>query len=431
MTKQVKFFIGIIIVIILVAVVYIFGRKEQAPPENVELTFWNLWDDSDSVKDAIVAYKAKRPWVTINYYKRPYAGYEEELVDMIAEGKGPDIFTIHNTWVPKHQGKLSVLPTTLMPVGTYRDTFADVAVQDFIVDEQIYAIPLSIDTLALYYNKDFFNSANIPFPPTTWNDFNEDVKKLTLFDEKGDITRAGATIGAVDNVNRAVDILSLLMLQQGSDIVDKTTGKVTFNKSMQSADGTIVISGLDALKFYTSFSNPLKSVYTWNPNMDYSVDAFAYGKAAMMLGYSYHNDTIKFKNPGLNFGVTEMPQINSATSRVNYANYWAETVWAGSKNQEEAWKFLLFLAERENLQGYLEKTNKPTSRRDMVALRSGTALGIFDGQILSAKSWYEIDNVAIENYLADMLRLVVQRKATEDTAMRQAADQIELLMKKY
>ncbi len=430
MTKQVKIFIGIVVVIILGAGVYFFGRKEPVPPENVELTFWNLWDDSDTMKDAIAAYKAVRPWVNINYYKRPYAGYEEELVDMIAEGKGPDIFAIHNTWVPKHQRKMSTLPETLMTVGTYRDTFADVATQDFIDNGQIYAIPLSIDTLALYYNKDFFNSANIPYPPTTWNEFNDDVKKLTLFDESGDIVRAGATVGTVDNVNRAVDILDLLILQQGSDIVDKTTGKVTFNKAMTSGDGSTVIPGLDALTFYTAFSNPLKSVYTWNANMDYSVDAFAYGKAAMMLGYSYHNATIKFKNPGLNFGVSEMPQINSATSRVNYANYWGEAVWAGSPNQEEAWRFLMFLAERENLQGYLEMTGKPTSRRDMVSDRSGASLGIFDGQILSAKSWYQLDNVALENYLADMIRLVVQRQKTEEDSMRQAADQIELLMKK-
>lgn len=432
MERKIKILGTFLFVVMLAAAIYIFGRKPQPPPEDVEITFWNLWDDSDVLSQAIAAYAEIKPWVKIDYKKKTYNEYEELLINSMAAGKGPDIFTIHNTWLPKHKDKIAPVAEDLMTAGEYRDIFADVAARDLVEQDEIYAIPFSIDTLALYYNKDFFNSANIPFAPETWNEFNDAVKKLTLFDEQGDIIRAGAAIGTVDNINRSTDILNLLMLQQGSEIVDKESEQVTFNKAIQTADKTVIIPGLDALKFYTSFSNPLRSVYTWNSELNYSLDAFAYGEAAMMFGYSYHGDLVKFKTPGLNFGVAPMPQINTATNKVNYANYWAQTVSANSENAQEAWEFLLFLSNQNNLKGYLEKTNRPTSRRDMVFNRSeDSIMSIFDAQILSAKSWYQVNNVAIENILADMLKLIIQRKSTEENAMKQAADQIELLMKQY
>ena len=42
----------------------------------------------------------------------------------------------------------------------------------------IYALPLSIDTLAMIYNKDMFDSAGIATPPATWDDFEADISKL-------------------------------------------------------------------------------------------------------------------------------------------------------------------------------------------------------------------------------------------------------------
>ena len=48
--------------------------------------------------------------------------------------------------------------------------------QDALQDDKVYGIPLSIDTLALYYNKDHFREAGLVEAPATWNEFVTTVK---------------------------------------------------------------------------------------------------------------------------------------------------------------------------------------------------------------------------------------------------------------
>ncbi|PIP29532.1 ABC transporter substrate-binding protein, partial [Candidatus Kuenenbacteria bacterium CG23_combo_of_CG06-09_8_20_14_all_36_9] len=42
---------------------------------------------------------------------------------------------------------------------------------------QILGLPLSLDTLTLFYNRDHFNAAGLIQAPSTWQEFNEAVIK--------------------------------------------------------------------------------------------------------------------------------------------------------------------------------------------------------------------------------------------------------------
>jgi len=74
----------------------------------------------------------------------------------MATGRGPDIYMIHNTWIPRYEEKLLGVPSELITIKDFQENFVDVVYKDFIVDGYIAALPLSVDTLALYYNKDIF-----------------------------------------------------------------------------------------------------------------------------------------------------------------------------------------------------------------------------------------------------------------------------------
>ena len=45
-----------------------------------------------------------------------------------------------------------------------------------------YATPLNYATLMMYYHKDLFTAAGITAPPTTWAEWQSDIKKLTKAD---------------------------------------------------------------------------------------------------------------------------------------------------------------------------------------------------------------------------------------------------------
>ena len=415
--------------------VFIFGLAasfpgcKEKPLQSVELEFWGVFDDSDVWRELINQFNKEYPKTQIKYYKKTYSTYEKDLLEAMATGRGPDIFMIHHTWLPRYRDKIIDAPEELITFKEIQDDFVDVVLDDFTLNGSIFALPLGIDTLALYYNKDIFNTVGIPQPPLTWTEFLEDVKKITQKDERGNIIRAGAALGTARNINRSTDVLSLLMIQSGVKMVDQERNQATFDQRLD-LNGERYDAGEKALEFYTDFANPLKSVYTWNNRMHYSIDAFYEGKVAMMINYSYHIPTIRAKSPYLNFDIAPMPQIQSSDNDVNYANYWGMAVSRNNEESKRAWEFIIWLSQKENHQQYIQLTNKPSARRDLIIdQKTDPDLGIFANQALTAHSWYQVDNLAIEQYLADMIELIVLSQTTIEEAIAEAVNQITLLMR--
>jgi len=406
-----------------------FPGCKSSPLEQTELEFWGAFDDSDVFNELIADFNSEFPRTKIKYYKKVYLTYEKDLLEAMASGRGPDIFMIHHTWVPKYEDKIWAAPSDLVLIKDIQDNFVDVVYKDFVIDGYVVALPLSVDTLALYYNKDIFNTVGIAQPPQTWEEFLGVLEKLTIKDERDNIIRAGASLGTARNVNRSTDILSLLMLQSGAQMINQNKTTATFNGAVE-LDNKNFYPGQRALEFYTDFANPLKSSYTWNTRMHYSIDAFYEGTTAMMFNYSYYLPTIKAKSPYLNFGVAKMPQIESSEKDINYANYWGMAVSRNSENSEQAWEFINWLTQKESSKKYLEKTKKPTARRDLVDWQKNDQdVGIFAEQSLSAQSWYQTDSLSIENIFADMIESIVLGEETINKAIDKSINQINLLMK--
>lgn len=429
MSKNAKIIVISVVAVLLIAgglFIFFYGRK-PAISQEAKIEFWGVFDDSDVFRTLIEEYNEIFPKVEITYYKKDYQTYEKDLLETMAAGQGPDIFMLHHTWLPRYQGKIiPVSSSEVISLKQVQEEFVDVAANDFIKESKIYALPLTVDTIALYYNKNIFNSAGLPQPPQNWEEFLTDVEKLTARDEGGNIVRAGAAVGGARNVNRSTDVVALLMLQSGARMSDENTGEVFFHRPVV-LEGETFYPGERALQFYTDFANPLKSIYTWNNRMDYSIDIFSEGKAAMMLNYSYHIPTIKAKSPYLNFALAPMPQIKGSANSVNYANYWGLTVSRNSKDSQPAWQFIRWLSQKEQAKKYLELSKRPTARRDLVNWQKDDLdLAVFAQQSLSAYSWRQVDNLTIEQELADMIESVVLGEATTNEAINKAANNINL-----
>jgi len=78
----------------------------------------------------------------------------------------------------------------------------------------------------------------------------------------------------------------------------------------------------------------------------------------------------------------------------------------------------------------LEITRKPTARKDLVNWQKEDAeLGVFANQSLTAQSWYQIDNNAIETILAESIKSVILGSTTVQKAIETAIGKINLLMR--
>jgi multiple sugar transport system substrate-binding protein len=431
------YIIGGILAVLLIAAGVLFFSSGKSPAVNnngpIELTWWKTFETSENIQDLISDYQALHKNVTINYVKKDVTDYEQELLNAAASGNSPDIFSIHNDWLPKQKDKISPMPSNLMSLRAYHDAFAEVASTDFIAENKIFAIPLALDTLALYYNKDLLGSVGISQPPATWPELVADIQKLTKTGSSGGFSRSGVALGTSTNINRSVDILSLLMLQNGTQFYSADQNQATFDKSQDnpgSSSGSFN-PGATALAFYTQFADPSKVTYTWNAKSDFNLDAFAQGKVAMMVSFNYLQPMIKSRAPNLNWGVSPIPQVSDDATKVNFANYWGETVAKSSANAAVAWDFLNFITQRAELTKYYEKHKQVSSRKDILATQTADAeIGVFAEAALTARSIYKKDPNVFEAVFAKMIDDVVLRNFTPEQAIQNAAQQVNLNLQK-
>jgi ABC-type glycerol-3-phosphate transport system substrate-binding protein len=422
--------VGAIAFILFISVILILRNIGGPSIEQADLEFWGVFDTRQDFAKAIKSFQQNDQGIKITYKQFSFEDYERALIDALAAGAGPDLIMFHHTWLKEHRNKFAPMPEissiTNLPFiipTQFKEQFVDVAYDDLVYQDQIYGIPLYVDTLALYYNKDMFNTAGITMPPTDWDDFNDNVELLTKFDNQGNIIQAGAAIGTARNINRSTDILSALMVQNGTRMNNATNTLVTFTRSV---DGKRV--GENALEYYTDFANPLKSVYTWNDSQHYSIDAFIQEEVAMMFNYSHQIPIVQKRFERLNFSVAPMPQFSELDTK-NYANYWAIGVSGASDHKDAAWRFLSYLGSKNGTMEYLNETNRPSARRDIIDVqRNDPQLGVFAVQALSAKSWTQIDNVAVEQIFADMIEDVNFKREDVRRALRAAESSLNTLM---
>ena len=149
----------------------------------------------------------------------------------------------------------------------------------------------------------------------------------------------------------------------------------------------------------------------------------------MIFNYAYQLPNLKAKNPLLNLGVAPIPQNNPAKA-VNYANYWGYTVSNKSQYSDLIWDFILLLTTNQNnARNYLQETQKPPALRFLINEYSNDPeIGIFAKQILTAKSWPQINDNKIETIFSDMIESVINGRQSAETALDQAEAEVSQLM---
>jgi multiple sugar transport system substrate-binding protein len=418
-------------ILLLLVLVFIFRGilSKGSQIKEATLTWWGLWEDDSIVTPIINEYQQKNPKIKIKYIRQSKQDYRERLTNALAKGTGPDIFRFHNTWVPMFKNELDVLPASVMSAAEYAQTFFPIASSDLTNGVGLVGIPLEYDGLTMFVNEDIFTLAG-KIPPTNWNDFRNVAVDLTIKDDQGIITQAGAALGRVENVDHWQEILGLMMLQNGANLAKP-----------------IGVAAEGALSFFTLFSS---SLGVWDATLPPSTSAFAAGKLAMYFGPSWRAFEIKEQNPNLKFKAVPVPQLAKEGTRmqnVAYASYWAEGVWARGKNKQVAWDFLKFLSSKESLQKMYQSASQvrlfgePYSRIDMAQLlATDPILGPIMADAANAQSWYLASrtydgptgiNSQISKYFEDCINSVNSGTNPVNKALETAANGVAQVLSQY
>ncbi len=412
-------------------------KKKPIELQPLKLSVWYVHEDSSSLKPLFDKYRELHPTISISYQKFGIDEYERQLLEAWAEDRGPDIYFLPNNWIAKYKSKITPLPSKIkLPyreikstgIGSLQKTdvidsvkevkttslndliqnYPNVVYEDVVKGNEIYGLPMSLDTLGLFYNEDLLRYANISFPPETWTEFNNMIKNISLLDQNNNFEQSGTALGTTNNITNAVDILMLLMFQNGVELV-------AANNHINLEDQKNQDLAIAAINFYNDYSNPIKEVYSWNQSQDDALEAFINGQVAFFFGYPYHIKQIKSRTTNkFNLKTAKVPQITNTLRPANFANYWVMTVSHKTNNKDAAWGFIDFATRKENVKMYLEKTGKPTALKSLKEEQENNLeLKPFAEQILTARSWYRGNSPEkVEEYIIEMINQIKSENLT-------------------
>ena len=425
-------FIAIIAVLIFSGILP--GYKNQGTQKGpaIPVSLWGTLPRSQ-INGVISAINKENKSYKITYAEFPDSSYENEVINALASGKGPDFWLISQDMVLKNKDKISPIPFAYYPERNFRDDFIDIS--NLFVDQKnggLTAIPFLIDPMVMYWNKDLFSSAGISQPPSNWDDFSEDVKIFTEKKETGNITQSGTALGELSNIRNGKDILSMLIIQSGNPIM-KTDDRVNLKVALEEKDNSGKSPAAISVKFFNDFSDPNKNVYSWNKALSNADTMFAKGALAMYFGYASELLEIKAKNPHLNFDIAEVPQIKGDKTKTTFAKIYGLAVMKNSPQakKQEALNSILFMVSNAVSKDFSQATGLASSRRDLLAEKTTDAyFGLINKAAVMSKAWLEPDGGEVRRIFKDMVESVSSGSTSVGDSVRLAKNRLDQELRK-
>jgi ABC-type glycerol-3-phosphate transport system substrate-binding protein len=343
--------------------------------------------------------------IKVSYQRQDKDTYESTLVNAIAAGKGPDIFMIPHELALRHSDKIFEIPYSSFPKSRYEQTYIDAA-EVFLTDTGVIALPLSVDPLVMYYNRNLVSSSFQLRVPEYWDEIFDFVEDINAVQDNGEIEVSGLAMGTYDNLEWAKDIISLLLLQNNNSIVrtDNFSGKKISSLSFTEASLT---QSRQAMEFFTSFANRQNQNYSWNEALPSSRDMFVAGDLAIYIGRASELSEIQAKNPNLDFNISLIPQIRDEQYKTTVGSLQAIAINKQSSNINPAITVAAALAGNTVAGDLAEDLERAPARRDLLNVPPSESYKtlIFDSAIIS-RAWFDPSPEATGALFRTMVRSI-------------------------
>ncbi len=358
----------------------------------------------------------------VTYVQQSTDSFDTLLADALAAGNGPDLIITDQEHLLAERNKISVIPFSSVPERTYRDEYLPIY-ELFLTSNGTYAVPFVADPLVLYFNRTMLSSASVPQVPTTWEAVVGLAPHLTVKSDAGVISKSAIPFGTYQNIPDARAIISLLMLQSGSSLVEYSSGIFRSTLSSGAADSAARSPGESAVSFYTQFADPAKTVYSWNRSKTDARQSFLAGDAAFYVGYGSELAYLKSANPNLDFDMAQIPQPQTSASKTDYALAYAFAIPKVSHNSSGAFRVASALgAVTEVTTAATALGMAPSNRALLTAASDNIYAPILNAGALQAKGWLSPAPAVTDRVFADMINGIVSGQLSVRDALV-AADQ--------
>ncbi|MBX4206548.1 extracellular solute-binding protein, partial [Candidatus Parcubacteria bacterium] len=308
-----------------------------------------------------------------------------------------------------------------------QNTFAQEG-EMFLFPDGVYALPLSIDPLVLYYNRDILSSAGIAKPLAYWDEVYAQAAKLTKKDAAGNIIQSTIALGETRNIPDFKETFSLLLLQAGSLITQNAQGAL--RSALLTNPGLPLAPAESALDFYTQFVNPSKPFYSWNRVMPEAQTYFAAGDAAYYVGFASELSAIRKKSPTLNFAVSSVPQSRVAGKSLTYGRVYGLALSRGTKDAPAALAAATTLASQASAAALSQALGLPPARRDLLAAAPPSASeSAFYVAALQARGWLDPNPAGSKTAFQEAVEAVTSGRLRVSEALNALNDRLNALGK--
>lgn len=403
------------------------GGDEDATKLKSNITIWGVLPRevvTEALSDIFQENAAK-----ILYEEKREGVFDRELVEALASGVGPDMILLPQNLILRHSDKVYTIPYESMPVRTFKDRFIEEG-ELYLNEEGILAIPVTIDPMVMYWNRDIFSDAGVSKVPEYWDEFYKLANKITVKDNQSNILRSAISFGEFQNVVHAKEILSMLIMQAGNPITEKNAVAGKGVKSVISdMSGYGISPAVSALNFYTEFSNPTKSSYSWNRSLPSSFDMFTSGDLAVYFGFASELSKIKRKNPNLNFDVAKVPQTRDASKSITFGKMQGLSILKQSKNINTAFQVSIMFSDPKFIAKLSSSLELPPVRRDLLSKKPADAyMTLFYDSALISKAWLDPSPMSTKGIFKKMIENIVSgRRMANDAVISANAEMQKLL----
>lgn len=186
-----------IMLLILAIPLFFYGCGGSNGKGGLQVLHFGDTDTHKIFKDIISDYNIDNPEHQATIENLPWTAYLDKLLTSTAGGAGPDVAWIANSHLISLVDKGMLLPLDDLidkDPDLKKSDFWRKVIEFFTVDGELYCLPNDIAPVAvIYYNKELFDKAGIPYPRDDWDwdDFLLTAKRLTLKNDEGDITQHG------------------------------------------------------------------------------------------------------------------------------------------------------------------------------------------------------------------------------------------------
>jgi multiple sugar transport system substrate-binding protein len=351
---------------------------------------------------------------------------ESEFVQALADGNSPDIVMFREDMVAAQKNRLIIIPFTSYKERDFKNNFIE-STEFLIGANGFYGLPLFADPVVMYWNRTLFSNASLALPPTYWDEFLTLPSKLTKKDSAGTVTTSAIAFGEWRNVTQAKEILSSLLLQGGTSIVTTPRTSAPYSTLITDIDGAA--SAYNVINFYTQFANPVTAQYSWNRSLPQSQNYFLMGNLAIYLGLASELQSLRAKNPNLNFDVALSPQPRQAQKSVVFSHIYGLSIPKQAKNVAGAFQVLSVMTGENGSKLFELYTNLPPVRRSSLAnIPSDPYKAVFYQSAIQSATWMDPNKKETAIIFQTMIESITSGRMRITDALRKADAELKVLL---